>query len=236
MAAVFALAALILTCVDKMTLRRNTFSEERKVAIEKRTTRLYRGWAVAFFVMALLALPVHFGLEQEPFWQRLLFIALAALVVINFLSSWYYARPEKASKKSDRNLMPLAKAASGTGCLVAVLGPLLALVLYPRASWLFAFALIGVVVIVLNVVFRKGPTADAIADHAEELLNGGGDVDSYEHMNPREPNLRDLWSKTMEIGGLPEEWVRLDENKKAELRSIICVLRELRPPSGRNCR
>ena len=35
--------------------------------------------------MALVALPLDaFGLQQEPLWQRLLYLWLAALVVINF--------------------------------------------------------------------------------------------------------------------------------------------------------
>jgi hypothetical protein len=123
-----------------------------------------------------------------------------------------------------------AKFASGVGCLLSVLGPLVALVLYPRATWLFAFALIGFVVLVLNYLTAKDPTPLAVADRAEHLLNGtayGWDVDNYEHLNPREAQLRELWHRTMATGGLPEEWPRLDEIKKSELRDIIRALKQL---------
>jgi hypothetical protein len=123
-----------------------------------------------------------------------------------------------------------AKFASGMGCLLSVLGPIVALVLYPRATRLFAFALIGLVVLVLNHLMAKDPTPLDFADRAERLLNGtayGWDVDDYEHLNPCEPQLRELWRRTMATGGLPEEWTRLDENKKSELRDIIRALKQL---------
>jgi hypothetical protein len=84
-----------------------------------------------------------------------------------------------------------------SGCLVSVLAPVIGFVLYPRAKWLFAFVLVGY------------------------------DVDDYEHLNPKDPRLRELWRKSMVVGGLPEEWVRLDEAKKNELRDIIRSLRQL---------
>src|SRR4051812_47345696 len=89
LAVVFGLAALILVFRDKVTLKPNMSAEERDTAITKSSSRLHRGWATALFIMALVALPVHaFGLEDEPLWQRLLFIGLAALIVINFFLSW----------------------------------------------------------------------------------------------------------------------------------------------------
>jgi hypothetical protein len=115
-------------------------------------------------------------------------------------------------------VLKAAQFASGIGCLLSVLGPIVALVLYQRATWLFAFALIGLVVLVLNHLMAKDPTPLDVADRAEQLLNGtayGWDVDDYEHLNPREPQLRELWGRTMATGGLPEEWTRLDENKKS---------------------
>jgi len=69
-----------------------------------------------------------------------------------------------------------------------------------------------------------------VADRAEQLLNGtfgGWDVDDYEHLNPRAPRLRELWRRTMAVGGLPEEWVNLDSRKKTELREIIAAMRQL---------
>ena len=120
--------------------------------------------------------------------------------------------------------------ASRLGCFLSLLGPLVALVLYPRANWLFAFALVGVAVLVFGRLLAKDPTPLAVADQAERLLNGtsgGWDVDDYEYLNPREPQLRELWRRTMVVGGLAEECVRLDESKKNELRDIIRALRNL---------
>jgi hypothetical protein len=41
--------------------------------------------------------------------------------------------------------------------------------------------------------------------------------------------LQVFWNlhRSLEVGGLPEEWVRLDEAKKDALRDIIRSLREL---------
>jgi hypothetical protein len=62
-------------------------AEERRAALNKKGARLQRRWAIALFVMALLALPVHaFGLIEEPLWQRLLYFALAAFIVLSVLS------------------------------------------------------------------------------------------------------------------------------------------------------
>lgn len=122
------------------------------------------------------------------------------------------------------------KLASRFGCLLSLLGPLAAVLLYPRARWLFSFFLIGIAVVILNVLFRKKPLPSEVADHAQRLLDGVGgrwDVDDYEHLNPREPHLREFWRKTMEIGGLPEEWVGLDEMKKKELQDAIHNMRAL---------
>jgi hypothetical protein len=122
------------------------------------------------------------------------------------------------------------KMASRLGCLVGILGPVAAALLYPRARWLFGFFLIGVAVVILNVLFRKQPLPDSVADHAQRLLDGTGgtwDVDDYEHLNPREPRLRELWRKTMEIGGLPEEWPALEGCKRNELQRVIHAIRVL---------
>ena len=121
----------------------------------------------------------------------------------------------------------LANLASKLGCLLSVVLPLVGLVLYPRARWLFGFAIIGIAVLALNVLFRKDPSPLDVADHAQRLLEGVGDVDDYEHLNPREPRLRDLWRRTMTLGGMPEDWVRLDESTVNELRNIIREMRDL---------
>jgi hypothetical protein len=117
-----------------------------------------------------------------------------------------------------------------SGCLLSVLAPVIGLVLYPRAKWLFAFVLVGIALILFNILTAKAPTPQELADRAECLLGGnygGYDVDDYEHLNPKDLRLRELWRKSMVVGGLPEEWVRLDEAKKNELRDIIRSLRQL---------
>ncbi len=118
----------------------------------------------------------------------------------------------------------------GSGCLVSVLAPIVGLVLYPRANWLFAFVFVGIALILVNIITAKPPTPREVADRAERLLNGvygGYDVDDYEHLNPKDSQLRELWERSMAVGGLPEEWVRLNEAKKNEMREIIRDLRQL---------
>ena len=74
-------------------------AEERQAALNKKSARLQRGWAIAFFVMALIALPVHaFGLVEEPLWQRLLYFGLAALIVFSVLSGWRGFSGQKQSE------------------------------------------------------------------------------------------------------------------------------------------
>jgi hypothetical protein len=118
----------------------------------------------------------------------------------------------------------------GSGCLLSVLAPVIGLVLYPRAKWLFGFVLVGIALILINILTAKEPAPQELAERAERLLNGhfgGYEVDDYEHLNPKDPHVKELWRRTMAVGGLPEEWVRLDEEKKDELRGIIQSLRQL---------
>jgi hypothetical protein len=123
-----------------------------------------------------------------------------------------------------------AKFASGLGCLLAILGPLMAVLLYPKAKWLFAFALIGIAVIILNSLLAKDPKPQELADEIERILAGntwGWDIDDFEHQGIRDRQLRELWQRSMVIGGLPEEWSRLNEGKKKQLQELIRNLREL---------
>jgi len=76
-----------------------------------------------------------------------------------------------------------AKLLSGLGCSVSILAPLIALLVYPRANWLFGFTLVGIAVLVLNHRFAKDPTPQALADEMERRLTGthfGWDVDEFE--------------------------------------------------------
>jgi uncharacterized membrane protein YuzA (DUF378 family) len=93
MAVVFGLAALILAFRDKVALKANMSAKDRELAITKRSNRLKKGWGVAIFSMALVAVPVHlFGFQDEPAWQRILYLGLAAVVVISFLLNRYSSR------------------------------------------------------------------------------------------------------------------------------------------------
>jgi len=114
--------------------------------------------------------------------------------------------------------------------LMLFVAPFLAVLLYPRAKWLLALVPIGVAVLILSGLFAKDPTPQALADDIERLLtgsSGGWDVDDFEHQRIRDPQLRELWRKCMDVGGPPEEWVRLNEGQKSELREIIRKLKEL---------
>jgi hypothetical protein len=116
------------------------------------------------------------------------------------------------------------------GCLVSIAGPLLAIVLYPRAKWLFAFVLVGIAIVILTARLRKDPTPAALADEIEKLLTGnysGWAVDDFEHRGIRNPTLREYYLRSMSIGGLPETWVRMSDAEKDQMREIIRRLREL---------
>ena len=102
MAVVFGLAAVILVFRDRVTLRPNMSAEQREVVIAKRSDRLQWGWGIAIFIMALVALPVHvFGIEDEPLWQRLLYLGLAALIVIGFLVTRHGSRNREGPNQGE---------------------------------------------------------------------------------------------------------------------------------------
>jgi hypothetical protein len=123
-----------------------------------------------------------------------------------------------------------AQFAFRSGCLISLLAPVVAVALYPRAKWLFGFVVVGIVLLVLMKVLAKDPSPQALADTMDRLLSGctgAWDVDDYEHLNPRNPQIRELWRRSMEVGGLPEQWSGLDEKSKDVLRDIIRNLRQL---------
>src|SRR4051812_32237949 len=116
-----------------------------------------------------------------------------------------------------------AKLLSGLGCSISILAPLLALLIYPRANWLFWLALVGIAVLVLNHRFTKDPTPHALADEIERLLTGeysGYAVEDFEYRSIRDPHLKEFRRKSMDVAR-PEDWMRLGEEQKHELREII---------------
>ena len=119
---------------------------------------------------------------------------------------------------------------SWAGCLIAVLAPIVAIVLYPKAKWLFAFALVGIALVVRKIASYRESSPQEIADRAERLLSGKferWDVDHYEHLNPKHPGVNDLWRSTMSIGGLPETWTQLDVEQRGKVVEIINRLRQM---------
>ena len=121
------------------------------------------------------------------------------------------------------------------GCLFSVLGPLIAIVIYPRANWLFGGLLVGIALLAIVALKSKRATPHEMAELAEGILNGTSgawDVDDYEHWNPEDPEVGTLWNRSMTVGGPPEEWTRLEEAQKDELRSIIRTLRQRGNQSG----
>ena len=122
------------------------------------------------------------------------------------------------------------KFAASLGCVVSVAGPVGALILYPKAKWLFSLVLIGLLVLWLNHLLAEDRTPRALADQIEGLLKGeydGWTVDDFEHQSIRDPRLRDLHRRAMELGGLPERWATSSSETKNQLREIIVELRKL---------
>ena len=84
---IVGLAALILLLVDKFTLRSGMPAEERKAAIDFRTSRWQQRYSFFSFIMALIALFVNaFNLGHESIGWRVGWFALAAFVVLRYLS------------------------------------------------------------------------------------------------------------------------------------------------------
>jgi hypothetical protein len=84
----------------------------------------------------------------------------------------------------------------------------------------------------LNHLSAKDPTPLELADDIERIFTGksaGMDVDDFEHRKIRDPQLEQLWRRSMEVGShpCPEEWVGLDEEHKNRLREVIRELRAL---------
>lgn len=124
----------------------------------------------------------------------------------------------------------LLKLTFRAGCLVSVIAPVVAIIIYPSANWLFAFPLLGIALIGFGIVTHKQPTPTEVADRAEPLLDGSYGrwaVDDYEHLNPKGEQLKDLWQRTMWIGGLPEKWAGLDDETKNKIREVIAEIRRL---------
>src|SRR5277367_4132308 len=121
------------------------------------------------------------------------------------------------------------KFVSGLGCLVSVLGLFLAFMLYPRAKWLFGLVFVGFAILWLGRRFAQDPTPQSLSDQIERLLTGnyaGWDVDDFEMQSIRDPQLLELQRRSIGVG-LPEEWVKLDEERKNQLREIILELKKL---------
>ena len=75
----------------------------------------------------------------------------------------------------------------------------MAVLLYPRAKWLFALALIGVAGLIWSGLAAKDPTSQDLADRMERLLTGkyaGWDIYDFEHLRIRDPDCVAFGAKT----------------------------------------
>jgi len=118
---------------------------------------------------------------------------------------------------------------AGLGCLASLIAPFLALLLYPRAKWLFALPLLGFAILFANYLYRPGPTPEALARQIGRLMSGThGEwaVDDYENLRPRDEQLKVLWEQSLKIGA-PESWAGLNDEQNARMQGIIDRLREL---------
>jgi hypothetical protein len=116
-----------------------------------------------------------------------------------------------------------------SGCLLIVLAPLAAAVLYPHANWLFAVPVVLICGFILLSLCSKGPSPSDFAAMAERILDNplDRDVDEYECLRPRDERVEWLRTLTYSVGGAPENWSALDEGKKDEIRDVIRRMREL---------
>jgi hypothetical protein len=101
---------------------------------------------------------------------------------------------------------------------------------YPQANWLFAFPLLGIALIVFGMVTHKRPTPPEVAGRAEHLLDGCYGrwvVDDYEYLGLKSEQLKDLWKRTMWIGGTPEKCAGLDDKTKRKICEVTGEIRRL---------
>jgi hypothetical protein len=91
MALVFGIAALVLWGVDRRTLPRTLSSEDRKWAIDQRTSRWRGRWIKAQLTMAMLSILLNaVGLFTKSLVARAVMIGLALIFVVtryNFFDS-----------------------------------------------------------------------------------------------------------------------------------------------------
>jgi hypothetical protein len=126
-------------------------------------------------------------------------------------------------------MRPAVRIAFRLGCLISVLAPVFAIIIYPRAKWLFALIFLGIAILWLDRRLAKDPTPTVLADQIERLLTGnyaGWDVDDFEMQHIRNPILKDFHRKCMSIG-LPEEWPKLSQEQKDQLQRVIAELRQM---------
>jgi hypothetical protein len=124
---------------------------------------------------------------------------------------------------------------AGAGFVTAALAAIMGIILYPRARWLFVLPVAVMVLVMLAMLTDEGPSPIEVADRAEALLSGnswGWDVDDYEHLNPKHERLKNLWSRTMSVGGLPERWAGLSDREKSQMREIIAEMRRIEMPKS----
>lgn len=127
------------------------------------------------------------------------------------------------------------KLAFSIGCLSAIVGPLLALLLYPRAKWLFALVFLGFALLWLNARLAKDPAPSAVADEMERLLTGhfgGWDVDDFESRRIRDPRGVDQTRRRTKTSDPPNYW-RTSRSRRAKIEHAALTT-QLSPMLGRD--
>ncbi|MGA8432244.1 MAG: hypothetical protein WB729_20630 [Candidatus Sulfotelmatobacter sp.] len=81
----------------------------------------------------------------------------------------------------------------------------------------------------LKIFQRKRFTPQDLADQAQRILSEQcrkWDVDDYEHYHSKDPTLEDMHIETLRFG-LPEEWIKLEEESKRRLQATIDQMRKV---------
>src|ERR1700742_3770012 len=101
-------------------------------------------------------------------------------------------------------MIGLLQRAYWSAVLVVLVAGLVGLSIYTDAKWPVVILACAAFAIALRFWQKKDIHPKEVAERAQNLLNGTfghWDVDDYEHLVPRDPQVRNLWQKTLDLGG-----------------------------------
>src|SRR5438045_9251776 len=85
MAVVFGLAALVLTALDKLALKKEMSPTDRERFLARRSSRFHSGRAWAILIMEYIDLPIHaLRIAKQALCKRLLYRGFVGLIVFGF--------------------------------------------------------------------------------------------------------------------------------------------------------